>query len=232
MTAHHDGTHLLDEVLARLEGRRVRQRIKPALPGLQHLADRLGLPAGWRSPIAAALRGDPPRSGRRFFAAPNNSVYGGIRFNLAGREPNGCVEPEEVEALTAELERELLALVNPKTGRPAVLAVHRSSDHYRRAADDRMPDLFIEWERNAAIDAVESPRIGAVVTPYRHWRTGDHKPDGLLIAVAAGVPAGAAGPALAIEDLGPTVAARLGVALDGVDGMPARWLLSAGEVNA
>lgn len=232
MTAHHDGTHLLDEVLARLEGRTLRQGIKPALPALQHLADRLGLPASWRSPIAAAVRGDPPRSRRRFFAAPNNSVYGGIRFNLAGREPSGCVAPDELEALTGELERELRALVNLRTGGPAVLAVHRSADHYSRAAVDRIPDLFVEWERSAAIDAVASPSVGEVVTPYAHWRTGDHKPDGLLIALAPDLPAGTEGPALAVEDLGPTVAARLGLALGGVDGRPARWLVPAEPVGA
>ncbi len=232
MTAHHDGTHLLDEVLARLEGRRVVQGIKPALPALQHLADRLGLPARWRSPIAAAVRGDPPRSRRRYFAAPNNSVYGGIRFNLAGREPEGCVRPDELDALTAELERELRALVNARTGGPVVLALHRSADHYSRSRDDRMPDLFVEWERSAAIDSVSSPRVGEVVTPYAHWRTGDHKPDGLLIAVAPGLPAGAEGPALAVEDLGPTAAARLGVALGGVDGKPAPRLAAAEAVDA
>jgi hypothetical protein len=232
MTAHHDGTHLLDELLARLEGKRMREGIKPALPALQHIADRLGLPAAWRSPVAAAVRGDAPRAGRRFYAAPNNSVYGGIRFNLAGREPNGCVEPGEVDALTAELERELFALVNPATGGRVVLDVHRSADHYSRSADDRMPDLFVEWERSVAIDSVESPRIGRVATPYGHWRTGDHKPDGLLIALGPDLPAGAAMPPLAAEDLGPTVAARLGVELGGVDGLPARWLAAAVMANA
>jgi predicted AlkP superfamily phosphohydrolase/phosphomutase len=224
MTGHHDGTHLLDEVLARLEGRSLRQAVKPALPALRHVADRLGVPAGWRSRFAATVRGDPPRAGRHFFAAPNNCVYGGIRFNLAGREPDGRVAPEEVEVLALELELELRALVNLRTGGPVVRAVHRSADHHPRSADDRMPDLFVEWERSAPIEAVASPRIGELVTRYTHWRTGDHDPAGLLIALAPDLPAGAEMPGLAVEDLGPSVAARLGVALPGVDGKPARWL--------
>jgi len=224
MTAHHDGTHLLDEVLLRLDGKKPREAVKPALPALRHLADRIGVPVLWRSRIASAVRGDPPRAGRRFFAAPNNSVYGGIRFNLAGREPRGCVAPEEVETLSLELERELRALVNLKTGGPVVLAVHRCSDHYPRAPDDRMPDLFVEWERSGPIEAVESLGIGAVITPYTYWRTGDHEPDGLLIALAGGLPAGESMEPLAVEDLGPSIAARLGVALGEVDGSPAPWL--------
>jgi predicted AlkP superfamily phosphohydrolase/phosphomutase len=232
MTAHHDGTHLLDEVLARLDGGGLRQSVKPALPALRHFADRLGLPTHWRSRLAAAVRGDPPRARRRFFATPNNCVYGGVRFNLAGREPSGCVAPAEAETLARELERELRALVNLKTGRPVVLAVHRCADHYPRAADDTMPDLFVEWDRGAPIEAVASPGIGTLVTPYTHWRTGDHEPDGLLIALAPDLPAGAEMPPLAIEDLGPSVAERLGVALGGVDGTPARWLAAAEPVAA
>jgi predicted AlkP superfamily phosphohydrolase/phosphomutase len=232
MTGHHDGTHLLDEVLARLEGRDFRQSVKPALPALRHVADRLGLPVGWRSRLAAAVRGDPPRAGRRFFASPNNCVYGGIRFNLAGREPDGRVAPEEVETLARELELELRALVNLKTGGPVVLAVHRCSEHYPRAADDRMPDLFVEWERSAPIEAVASPGVGTLVAPYTHWRTGDHEADGLLIAVAPDLPAGAEMSPLAIEDLGPSVAARLGVALGGVDGSAAPWLAATEPLAA
>jgi predicted AlkP superfamily phosphohydrolase/phosphomutase len=230
MAGHHDGTHLLDEVLARLEGKGICQAVKPALPALRHIADRLGLPVGWRSRVAALVRGDPPRAGRRFFAAPNNCVYGGVRFNLAGREPHGCVAPEEMEPLARELERELRTLVNLKTGGPVVLAVHRCDDHYPRSADDRMPDLFVEWERSVPIEAVASPSIGTLVTPYTHWRTGDHEPDGLLIALAPDLAAGAEMPPLAIEDLGPSVAARLDILLGGVDGTPASWLVSAAAV--
>jgi predicted AlkP superfamily phosphohydrolase/phosphomutase len=137
-----------------------------------------------------------------------------------------------MEALVRELERELQALVNSKTGGPVVLAVHRSADHHPRSADDNMPDLFVEWERSVPIETVASPGIGKVVTPYTHWRTGDHEPEGLLIALAPDLPAGAEMAPLAVEDLGPSVAARLGVAIGGVDGTPARWLVAAEPVPA
>jgi hypothetical protein len=62
-----------------------------------------------------------------------------------------------------------------------------------------------------------------VHAPYQGWRTGDHSPDGLLLARGPGLPAGTNLTPLAIEDIGPTVAARLGVTLNGVDGRPAEW---------
>ncbi|MEA3003748.1 MAG: hypothetical protein QOH81_2536 [Sphingomonadales bacterium] len=236
MTAHHDGTHLLDELLARLDGDiggPVRRAAKPLLPALQHAAARLGLPIGLTSAIGQALRGDraAARARRRFFAEPNNSVYGGIRFNLCGREPQGRVRPEALDGLIAMLERELLALTNVATGRPAVIALHRCARHHRRAPDDAMPDLFVEWERSAPIEAISSPAIGTLRTRYTHWRTGDHKPDGLLIARGPGLAAGAGMPGLEVEDLGPSIAARLGISLDQVDGRAARWLAGAPPVS-
>lgn len=233
MAAHYDGTHLLDEVLLRLDGLgtgAARQRLKPLMPALRRLADLSHVPARWRTFIAQALRGDGParRARRRFFAEPNNSVYGGIRLNLIGREPQGRVSPDEAEAVMAALERDLLALVNADTGGPVVHAVHRADRHHRRADGDAMPDLFVEWERGALIERVRSPAVGEVVERYLHWRTGDHRPEGLLLIRGAGFAAGAGFPPIAVEDFGPSIAARLGVTLDEVDGAVVPWLASRG----
>ncbi|MFO1061877.1 MAG: alkaline phosphatase family protein [Dongiaceae bacterium] len=107
MGPHHDGTHLLDALLGRLDA-----SFDGALPGgaPRRLLDRAtrGLPPALRRAIAAVLlpalrrrlAGQPPaavpeyldaaaRAGQRFFMSPNNSVVGGVRLNLAGREPQG-----------------------------------------------------------------------------------------------------------------------------------------------
>jgi predicted AlkP superfamily phosphohydrolase/phosphomutase len=237
MTAHHDGTHLLDEVLERLDGggeSPLGRAVKPALPSLQHLAARAHLPPRLRSAVGQWLRGGRPgsRARRRFFAEPNNSVYGGIRFNLEGREPRGRVAPAELPAVTAEIERGLKELVNVATGGPVVLAVEPCARHHRRSNGDSMPDLFVEWERSVPIERVRSPRIGTVHTRYSHWRTGDHSPVGLLLARGEGFAAGARMPELAVEDIGPSIAARMGVALSGVDGAAAPWLADGAEAEA
>lgn len=235
MTAHHDGTHLLDELLARLDGAGRSEEgrgasaldvVRPALPALRHLAQKAGVPRSLRAAVGQRIRGAGrrARARSRFFAAPNNSVVGGIRFNLAGREPQGCVAADEVEGLIAALERDLGELRNAATGGPVVRALHRSDGHYPRAAGDTMPDLFVEWERSAPIETVSSPKIGTLHVPYTHWRTGDHTEDGLLIARGPGLPAGAEMPAIEVEDIGPSIAALLGVALDDPDGKPAVWL--------
>ena len=252
MGPHYDGTHLLAEVLKRIDRaddagaagrarascgrrsgpgpgcpRRARQRLAPGRRNL----------AAAPSPIAAAPLPAPRRTrrrsarGQRFYPNPNNFVYGGVRINLAGREPAGRVRPgPEFDAVCDRLRSDLLDVINVDTGRPMVDAVTRTDDHYRRRPDDRLPDLFIDWNRQSLVETVWSPKIGLVHVPYTHWRTGDHRPDGLLLARGAGIDPGAALPPVRMVDLAPSLAARLGVTLEDVDGRPAGWL--AGGVSA
>jgi hypothetical protein len=87
-----------------------------------------------------------------------------------------------------------------------------------------MPDLFVDWDRSAPVNRVSSPKIGVIHEPYELWRTGDHRPAGLLLAHGDGLPARARLEGLAVEDIGPSIAARLGVVLEDVDGAPCTWL--------
>jgi predicted AlkP superfamily phosphohydrolase/phosphomutase len=241
MGPHYDGTYLLDEILRRIDradrgadpGRRPTDVLKRAArslsPSLQRGAAALAMPALRRR--ASALSPCPEyvepndRARQRFFVEPNNAVYGGVRFNLAGREPSGCVRPEEVDRLCARLSRDLLALVNVATGGRAVRGVERADRWYRRSAVDTMPDLFVDWERAAPIETVWSPKTGSVHAPYSHWRTGDHRPDGLLLAHGPGVPTSTMLGDVNLEDLPASIAARFGIGLEDVDGHPVPWLI-------
>jgi len=209
MGPHYDGTHLLDEVLHRID-----------------LADRGELLGGGSCALTPCPEFVEPgdRARQRFFVEPNNYVYGGVRLNLTGREPNGCVQADEVDGVCARLTHDLLALVNVATGGRVIRGVERADQWYRRSAADTMPDLFIDWERTAPIETVWSPKTGLVHAPYTHWRTGDHRPDGLLLAIGPGVPSDRVLPCVDLEDIAPSIAARLGVGLEDVDGRPVPWL--------
>lgn len=238
MTAHHDGVHLLEEILTRLDAHydgparrpdttialsRLTSMLKPAV---RRAAEAVGIPAFARAAVGRRLRGDLPalRARRRFFMEPNNFVYGGVRLNLRGREPHGRVNPAEADALLGRVAHDLLELVNEATGRPAVTRVERCDRHHRRSPTDTMPDLFVEWDRSGPIETVVSPKIGRLRDRYMGWRTGDHRPHGLLLARGPGIPVGKELPPIAVEDIGPSIACRLGVTLDGVDGRAAPWL--------
>ena len=244
MAAHHDGTHLLDEVLSRLDrsyrGNRATRPARdltlrltrPLVLWMRSVAASLSLPLAFRSAVGRLVSVSDyalPEDRRRqlFFVQPNNTAYSGIRLNLAGREPAGLVDPAEADALCDRLVEDLLALVNVDTGEKAVAGVERCDRHHCRSPRDVMPDLFVDWVRDTPIEAVTSPEIGTVHAPYRYWRSGDHKPDGVLLVRGPDIEPEARQPAIDVVDIAPSLAARLGVSLDGVDGRAIPWLAGA-----
>jgi predicted AlkP superfamily phosphohydrolase/phosphomutase len=208
--------------LAPAVARLVRRRLRNSHDGLaayQELFDRCPgcsaalLPADYTSP---------------WFVVPNNTVVGGIRINLAGREPHGVVERgAEFDSVCERLATDLLDIVKVETGEPLVRRVTRTSEHFDRPERDAFPDLLVEWDRRSPTKTVYSPKIGVVHEPYDHWRTGDHFPDGLLLATGPGIPPRAMLPTVPMSDIAPTICARLGVQLSDVDGRPVPDLSAA-----
>ena len=72
----------------------------------------------------------------------------GIYVNLRGRERDGVVEPGAAyERLLDGLERDLLAMVDPRTGRRPVSLVHRTRERYDGPHLDLGPDLVVGYAR-------------------------------------------------------------------------------------
>ncbi len=237
MGPHFDGDHLLDQLLERID-ESLRRRFEPgswsrlgaaaygATPAPLRRAARQGIAAAARlksrrAPAARSAR-PGPSADRRFFQIPGNTAVGAVRFNIAGRESGGIVDPAELDALCTAVGEALLDVVDIDSGRPLVRSVVRSDTVLRRAADDRLPDLFVEWERGSQIERVWSPTTGTVVAPYEHWRTGDHHDRGVFVARGPGIVPGRRTDVMSLTDVAPTIAAALGVELQDVDGR-ARW---------
>jgi len=223
MAAHYDATHLVDEVLRRLEGRPAPPS-RAVVDGARKLWKKLPLAVTERAAsLATAVRRMPDtgdRSVRACFAVPTNSNSAGVRLNLRGREPNGCIEPgEDAEAFIAQLTGDLQDLIDPVDGRPLVKEVIRSRDAFPGENSHLLPDLFIRWNRDTPIAGVSSPKIGTIVEPdVSTRRTGDHRPGGMFILKGPGIPHGVQWPAAQDEDIAPTLAGCLGVELPNVDG--------------
>jgi predicted AlkP superfamily phosphohydrolase/phosphomutase len=218
---HHDGTHLLEDILDRLDAvRKGRGEVRMAASSV---ATALRALAGRPRPHAADVDiGPRARSRRDFYLAPNNFVFSGVRINLEGRELAGRVRPgAELEAVLEELRRDLLDLVDVRTGARVVRAVERSDARHLRQAGDELPDLFIDWNHDAPIETVWSRKVGLLHRRYGHWRSGDHRPDGLLLARGPGLRERRDLGELVIADLGATICDLLGAPLVGVDGRTA-----------
>ena len=231
MTVHNDGTHLLDHVLDRLDwsldhphGHGRATRAARALPRavLRRAAGRM------RDRFSSAPPSPlPPRETRRWFQIPNNTVVGGVRLNLAGREPLGRIRPGDRREVLAWIAKRLEELVNLETGTRVVRECVITEDIYAREEGDAFADLYIEWERAAPIERVWSPTVGTVSVPYEHWRQGDHERGGITLATGPGIAPGRRAGTFPIVDLGATYAAAAGVRLEGVDGTPVESILPA-----
>ena len=195
---------------------------------LRTLRQTIG-PAKKKKASKPDLRIDTARS--RCFPVGNGLAVGGIRLNLAGREPQGILAPgTEADDFCASLTRDLMAVVDDATGRPLVSRVLRTRDLYTGEHLNALPDLLVEWnddrplESSALGDASRGrtrarvPGRGTVEGANDYARTGEHRAGGWFVAAGAGIAHQHLTREASILDLAPTAAAMLGVTLTGVDG--------------
>jgi len=234
--AYYDENVVIDDVLRRIEAsrgnadrswyarlRRQWYRIPAGVrnaPMLRSVRARF-LPSLHRSLLF------PERATRRVFAVPNNAVAGAIRINVEGRDADGRVRPEDYDAVCDEVRREFLALVDPASGEPWVRDVVRPRDRHPGPFADELPDIAVEWNRSRPLAAVRSARLGVVRPPPVTGRTGDHVNHGAFLVRGPGIRQGRRVEPAQTEDIAPTLARLVGVALEDVDGEPIRACLPA-----
>lgn len=135
-----------------------------------------------------------------------------IFINLRGREPEGTVALEDYDPLRDRLRNILLQLVDPISGRRAVLGVHRREDVFRGPHMDKAPDLLVEWDCEVVGDALHYPAEAGAFTvhpadargPGEPW-TGTHRPDGIFIAWGPHVRRGQRLDPIGLYDITPTI---------------------------
>jgi predicted AlkP superfamily phosphohydrolase/phosphomutase len=199
----------------------------------------------WLDPRMPAARMLPPSVTAldarlsQVFLTDNGFPHSGLRLNLEGREPAGLVRREDADAFCDRLAREFLALVHADSGLPMVAAVKRTRDLYSGDCLDRLPDLIVEWNDSIALGSatcgnprgslvrVKSPTIGVVEGVNSYVRTGDHRRDGLFMALGPRLMSGRLARTVSIMDFAPTFCAGLGTELPGADGHPIQELVTS-----
>jgi predicted AlkP superfamily phosphohydrolase/phosphomutase len=146
-------------------------------------ATKAVLPEG----LTAALRRWKKRSDvdwtrTRVFSLPTDrNTY--LRINLRGREPQGTVDPgAEYEKLLNHLEKELRALRICPSGHPAVAKIFRTREIFPGDRADLLPDLAVQWVADEPIDSLQSAAVGTLSLAVRELRSGNHRPEGFLLA--------------------------------------------------
>jgi predicted AlkP superfamily phosphohydrolase/phosphomutase len=181
---------------------------------------RLGLDSLPLCPEECRLGAQPPMwyhpawPQMKAFALPSFSE-GYVRLNVRGREASGIVDARAYDTVCTEIEDELRALRNPRTGRPVVARVVRT----RRGPDEPLApgdrpsdaDLIVIWDA-APIDVVDSPTAGRI-GPVPFKRSGGHVHRGFFLAAGDGVRAGVSLGEHHALDIAPTILDLLGAAI-------------------
>lgn len=149
----------------------------------------------------------------------SGGYYARIFINVAGREPQGAVQPEKVEALKVELRTRLTAMPDP-LGQPLGNQVFTPEELYREV-NGIAPDLILlpgglSWR------AIGSVGLESIYTLSNDTGPDDanHHPDGLLIVSRKGkrLPAPPEGRRLGrstdIMQMAPSILAAMGIEPD------------------
>ena len=145
--------------------------------------------------------------------------FGQIFVNMTGRQPQGCVAPEDVRPLLDELKAKLLAIPHPETGEPLVEKVLERDDLYSGPQSHLAPDLVAvlgDWNYRTIglYDFTTNKLISPAFGP-----TGDHRMEGIFIGTGPGFKAGSKPDGADLLDIAPTVLHLLGVPVpDDMDG--------------
>jgi predicted AlkP superfamily phosphohydrolase/phosphomutase len=130
----------------------------------------------------------------------------GVSINLAGREPEGIVDPVDFETTRDKVMDALGSFVDPATGLKPVAHVIRREEVFDGKYADAAPDILLEPAPRYSLTHARTYLEDA------DWLSGDHRMDGVIAAAGPRVRLDAfAEPALLI-DVAPTILAALGVA--------------------
>ena len=129
----------------------------------------------------------------------------GVSLNLAGREPEGIVDPGDYEAVRGKVMDALGSFVDPGTGRKPVARVLPREDVFTGRFAETAPDIVLEPARQYSLTHARQ------AVEEADWLSGDHRMDGVIAASGPRVSGDAfAEPALLV-DMAPTILAALGV---------------------
>ncbi|MBN1483084.1 MAG: alkaline phosphatase family protein [Chloroflexia bacterium] len=202
---------------------RLRKERQALIEWLRRSIQRLGL----RRLASRAKRMVPAardiRLGSMSFAAVDwsqtQAVFGpnmGLLLNLQGREAEGVVPPQEVEALRARLTQDLKQIRDPETGQAIVLDVQAREDLYQGPAVHLAPDFRLQMadhrEGNWSGQYIHQRALepGPLIRPPGRVHAG-HDPEGIFLAAGPGLRSGEHIENAHIMDIVPTVLYALGL---------------------
>jgi len=154
--------------------------------------------------------------------------FSDIFINVAGRQPEGIVQPgSEYEKLRDEITEKLYEFKDPDDNSNVVERVYKREELYHGKYLENMPDLIIGWQDYKYLRMFNFPPSDDesmiwTIPPTLSllWdRTGAHNPNGIFMAIGPNIKAGAQVEGTNIMDIAPTVLYEHGIPVpDDMDG--------------
>jgi predicted AlkP superfamily phosphohydrolase/phosphomutase len=233
MRANTNRTHLLPNILDCILDDRLkhnqqprevystfRRRIKETLPTkwLFMAFPNSSLISNLTLSLTSKLLKSAPRIAGGPAFSLGTDLYGYIQINLRGREKNGVVEcGEEYDHLCSTIIEDLKTFVDADTEEPIVEQVIRSDELFKSGHRlQRLPDLIVRWSSIPSVNqrTIVSKRYPSVSISMPEWnldgRSGNHGPEGFLLAIGSGFSPNSQIENGSILDLAPTIFALLG----------------------
>ncbi|MER3513955.1 MAG: phosphodiesterase, partial [Chloroflexota bacterium] len=156
-----------------------------------------------------------------------------------GREPQGIVEPHQVEEVRRRVIAALETLRDPQTGRPLLERVIPGEEAAQGPYAHLGPDLHVVLDGYRCIAFPLFAMDGKIITQQIRGDSGCHRREGIVLAWGPGVRPGVALRGARIVDLAPTILWLMGLPVpDHMDGRPlveafaearaVNWSLSSG----
>lgn len=137
---------------------------------------------------------------------------GQVYLNVAGREPQGCVQPgaqytQVREAIIAKLQQ----LRDPATGELVVESIYRREELYHGDHLDKAPDIVF-LPRRLEYFGFGEYEFGShqIIEPMRRGISGTHRMNGIFMAYGAAIKPGALAEHASLVDLAPTILHLMG----------------------
>ena len=144
------------------------------------------------------------------FALPLGHFQGFVSVNLAGRDSFGNVAPENYNQVCQQIIDDLMGLINPDSGKPAIKEIFPIAQLVTGERIDRLPDLVIRWAEDVTITRLHHPKFGSVSSDFYGLRKTQHTGNGFIIAGGGCIKQGAKLSDVRETDLAPTILHLMG----------------------
>ncbi|HWC32515.1 MAG TPA: alkaline phosphatase family protein [Actinomycetota bacterium] len=129
----------------------------------------------------------------------------GVSINVAGREPDGIVDPADFESTRDKVMEALDGFVDPKTGTKPFRSVRRKEEVFTGKHAETAPDILLEPAPLYSLTHAKAMIEDA------DWLSGDHRIEGVIAAAGPKVRPDAFREPPLLVDMAPTILAALGV---------------------